>query len=885
MKQKQLVKIFLLTISVWLWGAVSAAATVAPKQEIQNKSVASLLRNSQLIREIPRLDQIERYSTSAQMLVQSPIPSNPPNQGGVVPIRGVKANPTDKGAEIILETTVGKQLQVINRSTGNNFIVDVTGGQLRLPSGDAFTFRSQKPVAGITEITVTNIDANTVRVTVVGEKALPTVELFDDNVGLVFGITSAATATKPPQKPQTPQAQEKPARETPQEKPLDSQGDEPIELVVTGELDGYRVPDASTATRTDTPLRDIPASIQVIPRQVIEDRNVERLQDVLENVSGVTKRGNYGGTAAGAFVIRGFTQAGNFRNGLRDNGFNSLSDFASIERVEVLKGPASVLFGQVEPGGIINLVTKQPLNEPYYSVEFTAENYNFYRPTFDISGPLNAEKTVLYRLNAAYQNSGSFRDFVDSERFFIAPALTWKIGRNTTLDLDFEYLQDNYPFDRGLVISDDNSLPLPINRNLNYPLLDDFNQRLYRGGYRFEHRFSDNWRIRNNFFLSSVDRGGFSVNPEGRLINNRFSPRVFYDERNVTQNYTVQTDLIGKFNTGSIAHQLLLGFDFNRNTFFYQGNAANLPVNDIFNPVFEIPRPTTFSNFYLDSNRTDTWGIYLQDQVTLLNNLKLLIGGRFDFSTQNNLVARSEQFDDAFSPRVGIVYQPSQAISLYASYSTSFLPAIGLSASNSPFKPTKGKQFEVGIKGEFLDGKLSATLAAFDITKSNVLTTDPNPNNSRFQIQVGEQKSQGIELDVIGEILPGWNIIATYAYIDARVTEDTNRNLIGNRLDNSAQHTASLWTTYEIQNGGLKGFGGGLGLFFVGDRPGDALNTFELPSFFRTDATIFYKRDRLRVALNIRNLFGVEYYETSQNRNIIYPGAPFTVQGTISYTF
>lgn len=397
------------------------------------------------------------------------------------------------------------------------------------------------------------------------------------------------------------------------------------------------------------------------------------MQDALENVSGVTKRGNYGGTAAGAFVIRGFAQEGNFRNGLRDNGFNSLSDFASIERVEVLKGPASVLFGQDEPGGIINLITKQPLSEPYYSVEFTAGNYNFYRPTFDISGPLNAEKTVLYRLNAAYQNSESFRDFVDTERFFIAPVLTWKIGSNTTLDIDFEYLQDDSPFDRGLVILADNSLPLPINRNLNYPLLDDFKQRLYRGGYRFEHRFSDSWLIRNNFFLSSVDRRGFSVNPEGRLIDNRFSPRVFYDERNVTQNYTVQTDLIGKFNTGSIAHQLLLGFDFNRNTFFYQ-------------------------------------------------------------------------------------------------------------------------------------------------------------------------------------------------------------------LDNSAQHTASLWTTYQIQNGSLKGFGGGLGFFFAGDRPGDSLNTFELPSYFRTDATIFYKEDAWR-ALNFRNLFNVEYYETAQNRNIIYPGAPFTVEGTISYTF
>jgi len=549
----------------------------------------------------------------------------------------------------------------------------------------------------------------------------------------------------------------------------------------------------------------------------------------------------------------------------------------------VLKGPASILFGQVEPGGIINLITKQPLSDPYYSVEFTAGNYSFYRPTFDISGPLNAEKTVLYRLNFAYQNSGSFRDFVDTERFFVAPALTWKIGRNTTLDIDFEYLREKSPFDRGLVVLDDNSFALPINRYLNYPSLDNYSQTVYRGGYRFEHRFSDDWRIRNSFLISSFDAGGLSVNTAGDLIDNQFTPRDFYDDRFIVQNYGVQTDLIGKFNTGSIAHQLILGFDFNRNTSFYEFEFASLSPNDIFNPAFDIPRPSILSDPASFSDRTDTWGIYLQDQVALLDNLKLLVGGRFDFSTQRSLSDPvSEQFNDAFSPRVGIVYQPSQAISLYASYSTSFRPVIGISATNSPFKPERGKQFEVGIKGEFLDGKLAATLAAFEITKSNVLTSDPN--NSRFSIQVGEQQSRGVELDVIGEILPGWNVIATYAYIDARVTED-NEVSIGNRLDNSAQHTASFWTTYQIQKGDLKGFGGGLGFFFAGDRPGDSLNTFELPSYFRTDATVFYKRDQWRFALNIKNLFGVEYYETAQGREIIYPGAPFTVQGTVSFQF
>ncbi|WP_292872494.1 TonB-dependent receptor plug domain-containing protein [Nostoc sp. LPT] len=296
-------------------------------------------------------------------------------QANAVPITSVKANATDKGVEVILETPQGTQLQVTNRSTGNNFIVDVSGGQLRLQSGDAFTFRSEKPLAGITEITVTNIDANTVRVTVVGEKALPAVELFDDNAGLVFAVASQATAQQPPQ---TPQTEEQPAPRTPQEEPAPQQ-DEPIELVVTGEQDGYRVQNSSTATRTDTPLRDIPASIQVVPQQLLEDRNVRSVSEAIQTVSGVLEGGRYNFTPNGQFFLRGFTQGGNFRNGFRDaENYSGLTGIATIEQVEVLKGPASILFRAVEPGGIINVVTKQPLSEPYYKLGFDVGSYGYY---------------------------------------------------------------------------------------------------------------------------------------------------------------------------------------------------------------------------------------------------------------------------------------------------------------------------------------------------------------------------------------------------------------------------------------------------------------------------------------------------------------------------
>jgi iron complex outermembrane recepter protein len=288
---------------------------------------------------------------------------------------------------------------------------------------------------------------------------------------------------------------------------------------------------------------------------------------------------------------------------------------------------------------------------------------------------------------------------------------------------------------------------------------------------------------------------------------------------------------------------------------------------------------------YYQNIRTDNLGFYLQDQIDLAENWHLLIGGRLDFTEQDQNQAGSitEQSDTAFSPRLGIVYQPIEPISLYASYSRSFLPVVGRSASDEAFEPERGTQFEVGMRADLSD-RLALTLAAYHLTKTNVLTLDPNDVD--FQIQVGEQRSQGIELNVAGEILPGWNVIASYAYTDAEVTED-NTIPEGTPFANVAENTASLWTTYEIQEGDLQGLGFGLGFFLVGDRPGYDFDPpeFELPGFFRTDAAIYYRRDNWRAQININNLFDVEYYETAQTSEIVYPGAPFNMRASISYTF
>ncbi|HEY9778872.1 MAG TPA: TonB-dependent siderophore receptor [Leptolyngbyaceae cyanobacterium] len=823
-----------------------------------------------------------------------------PVQADVNKVTAVEVISTATGIEIVVKTTDNKPLQVFTSSYGKTFVANVLNTQLQLP--DNKNFRQVNPTEGIASISVTQQGVNSIRVIVTGTNSLPTakVEKSDTSAGLrqrslVISLTSPSgtTAQQPiskPQLPAAPQNETAPEEDFTQEKPASPEQDEKIEIVVTGKQEtGYNPPNAITATKTDTPLRDIPQSIQVIPRQVLEDQGVTRLQDALQNVSGITKWGNFGGTEGGGFVIRGFQQDAIFRDGFRNSNFYNFPETANIEQIEVLRGPASVLFGQAQPGGIVNFTTKKPLREPYYNLSFEAGSYDFYRPTLDISGPLNADKNLLYRLNIAYQNSDSFRDFVNTERFFIAPVLSWEIGDRTTLSLNFEYLYNDPLYDRGLTALDDGSLPLPIDRFLGYPSLDDYKQKFYRGGYTFEHRFSDNWQLRNGFALTSRKYGGDNVNNNGDLIDDRFFPKELRDDSSIDESYTLQTDLTGKFNTGSIAHQILFGLELDRQTSYYNSQIAELPPIDIFDPVYDISRPTEFEQGFNQRIFLDSIGIYLQDQITLLDNLKLLVGGRFDSFEQDAEFpaddTENNQSDNAFSPRIGIVYQPNETISLYGSYTRSFFPAdvYSRSADNSPFNPERGTQYEIGIKGDFLDSRLSGTLAAYHITKSNVLTTDPI--DDEFSIQVGEQRSQGIELNVAGEILPGWKIIAGYAYTDAEVSEDLNIP-VGDRLTNVAENTANLWTTYEIQTGNLQGIGFGLGLFYVGERETELPNSnAELPSYFRTDAAIFYRRDNWRAAINIRNLFDTEYYETSQFRNIVYPGAPFTVVGTLSVEF
>ena len=839
----------------------------------------------------------------------------------VVQVTEVQLNSTDNGIEVVLETPAQEQLQVLPRTEGNTYIADIPNAQLRLRGGNTL-FRQENPVAGITSVTVTSA-ANSIRVTVIGASAVPAVELFDSNEGLIFSfVTTASQANQSPQ-PETPQQAQPenqtqpeettPSNATPQqaqpgrETQLDgdetaTQEDEPIEIVVTGEQETpYSVPDASTATRTDTPIRDIPQSIQVVPEQVLEDQRVIRLEDALRNVSGVFSGNNFGGTID-SFNIRGFADATTLRDGFRDSFTESgliLRDPANIEQIEVLKGPASVLYGNVEPGGVINFVTKQPLADPFYQANLSIGTYSFYRPSFDLSGSLTPDQKLRYRLNAAYENAGSFRDFVNSERVFVAPVLAWRIGNRTKLSIDTSYLYDRRILDRGIVALGEGIADIPRDRFLGEP--GDFRQsEQLNVGYNLEHEFNDNLKIRNAFQYLQNNETVKNTNAleldetTGELL------RDYFDNANEFKIYAMQTELTSKFNTGSIEHQLLFGFDLQRNTlegfFKTPPDAFDSTIEDrftpsinIFNPVYNVrPRPQRSELIFLRDDKTtvDSLGIFLQDQIALTDNFKILVSGRFDTVTQRNEdnLADSEtsQSNQAFSPRVGIVYQPIELISVYASYSRSFAPNTGISADGSLLEPTRGTQYEVGIKTQ-LNERFTATLAAYQITKTNIATTDPI--QEAFSLAIGEQRSRGIELDISGEITPGWNIIASYSNTNAEITESTDFP-VGNKIPNVPRNQASLWTTYELQNDGLQGLGFGLGLFYVDARQGDLENSFELPSYLRTDAAIFYRRNNWRAAINLQNLFDVGYFETSEiGRNTVIPGTPFTVIGSFAIEF
>ena len=598
-------------------------------------------------------------------------------------------------------------------------------------------------------------------------------------------------------------------------------------------------------------------------------------------------------------MIRGFDVSSNsLVNGIPETYFtlSAPRDLTNIEQLEILSGPASIIGGRVSPGGVINVATKQPLTTPFYELSAGYGSFNTVEGALDFSGPLNESKTVAYRLNASIDHSDTFIDVddVDIDRFSVAPVVSWQIGEQTKLSFEGLYLDRETPQRTGLpargTALDNPNGEIPPDQFVGEPNFDGSSNILSQIGYDLEHNFNDRWSLRHAFRYSNLQneqKEAFANALQDDLRTLERSGDLFINDIN---NYQTTAYVTGEFATGNINHELLAGVDyiFEEDNFkleFFE--AENI---DIFEPVYAGGVGEAFEDSFGNTlNSNEGVGVYLQDQIKFFDDrLILVLGGRVDFvsSSSEDLLDESaeedSQDDTAFSPKVGILYKLADNVSLYGSYSRSFNQVTGVTAEAETFEPSRGTQYEVGAKANWLNNRLSTTLAFYDLTFSNLTTSDPE--NPEFEIQTGEQNSQGVELKTTGEIMPGWNITASYAYTDATITEDNNFTE-GNSLANVPENAVNLWSTYTISEGSLSGLGFGLGLFYIGERQGDLDNSFQLDDYLRTDAAIYYRRENLNLALNFKNLFDVDYIEFSDDDLRVGTADPLTVLFSTSYRF
>lgn len=691
--------------------------------------------------------------------------------------------------------------------------------------------------------------------------------------------------------------------------------------VVEVSAESYLVTDATTAAKINAPLRDIPQSVQVINQNLLRDRATFNFAEaVTQNVSGVTRHTtDLTGSGAGDFLrLRGFSGSYNnsyLRDGLKFVNYGA-TEIADVERIEVLKGTSSVLYGRAEPGGVINFLTKEPLSQRSLSVELTGGNFDFFRGHLDTTGTVFGSDKFFYRFNGIYQYEGNFRDVAGGKRVFLAPTFFWKPVEKLQLKFGGNYLREVRGADVGLVAVNGRPADVDIERNYGEPFNRAYQQNR-NSNVRGRYDFNGKWSVQSAYQTQFLDYslfaafpaffGGPAVAPDGKTIIRDFAS-TDYTERW----HYVDTTVTGSFSTGKVRHNLVGGFEFGvqRGIYhhdFYLGyflGPAAFPSTDVFQPT--APLSYEFVQNFIRSTqafvfpsyyrlRIKAAGGYVQDLMTLTRQLKLLVGARFDRYQQRYLDeptnALQNTTDKRVSPRVGLVYQPVELISLYASYGSSFSPQFPgqLTVDNRALKPSVGEQYEAGVRLNAWQGTLQATLALYNLTFRDLLVADPR--NPGFSIQTGEQRSRGLELDVTANPWRGFNLTGTYAATQASVTEDTTAQLVGRFLPNTARHSGNLWATYRFdETSRFNGFGFGFGVQAVGKRFTNLANDTILPAFGRADATAFYERDasektRIRFAINFQNLTNHRYSASATPfASFIFPGAPFTVLGSVKIT-
>ncbi|MBH3370260.1 TonB-dependent siderophore receptor [Pseudomonas carnis] len=661
-----------------------------------------------------------------------------------------------------------------------------------------------------------------------------------------------------------------------------------------GPVQGYHATRSASATRTDTAIHETPQSISVVSKDVVEDLGATRLQDALDYAGGVGRANNFGGQGLTTFTVRGFTTGEFYRNGFPINrGYPNMPDANTIERLEVLRGPATMLYGRGDPGGTFNVVSKQPLAERTVTLGSQLNDQGMKRGTLDASGPLDEEGRLAYRLNVVGEGGDTFRDHVETERYGVTPVITWQATDDTKVTFEGDFMRNNHPLDRGLT-------RFPNQRGT--PSRDTFwgdkdAGKLHNDNnmaqLRFEHALSDNWTLGGGFqwLDGSLKGNAIEANGPGSLgADGRTLQRNFNYRKLEWTDKDYQLNLTGHFSTGGFDHTLLTGIeyeDYDYKSIIQRSSAAagTYPI-DIFDPVYGQPRPALTRTPTHDKENLKTYAAFVQDQVALTERLKVLAGARFERFEHDyqNYVGKSWQAaDNAVTPRVGVIYDLTDTVAVYADAARSFKPNTGASREGGGFAPEKGKSYEMGIKWEALDRQLSVDAAIYQIEKKNVLTTDPVDNT--FSVAAGQVRSRGFDLNVAGNLTPEWRVIGGYAYVDAEVTRD-NTLRPGTRLMNIPRNSFSLLNVYEFQDGALKGLGLGAGGKYVDQRAGQTANTaFSMDAYTVVDLVGYYKvNERVRLNLDVKNLFNREYEEGAFGNIYAYPGAPRTVQVGIAYT-
>ncbi|TPS28861.1 TonB-dependent receptor, partial [Acinetobacter baumannii] len=627
----------------------------------------------------------------------------------------------------------------------------------------------------------------------------------------------------------------------------------------------YKVDSSSSATRSEIALQNTPQSVSVVTQKVIEDIGATRLVEALDLAGGVTRANNFGGQGLTGFNVRGFTSGEFYRNGFPINrGYPNAPDSNTIERVDVLRGPSSSLYGRGDPGGTFNLISKTPKSEQQTTLGAQLNSEGLYRTTVDTTGTIPNAENIGYRLSVIAEGGDSYRDHVESKRYGIAPVIQWQATDATKVTFEADILRNQHPLDRG---------------HTRYPTQKSFNSspetylwetgkyynRLYNDNnmtqLRVEHDLGNDWKLNAGVQYLNGKLHGYAVEANGIQNDGETLGRNYNYRELKWQDTDAQINLTGNFQLLGLAHTLVTGleyenYDYKSYIIRSSGDIGSYPIN-IYNPVLGQPLPELNRVTTHDRENLKTTALFVQDQIDLNERLSALLGLRFEHYEHDykNLLPNTTNWNtshDAFIPRLGLVYKASDDLSLYGNAAKSFKPNTGASRNGEGFDPEEGTAYELGFKWQALDNMLSIDSAIFYANKENVLTLDPV--DSAYKVAAGEVRSRGIELNIAGQITPAWKIIGGYAYTDAEVTKD-NTLQKGTALANIPKNSFNLLNIYEFQDGPLQGLGLGINQKYIDKRAGQTANsTYIMKGYAVTDLVSYYQATpKLRLNLDVKN--------------------------------